>query len=217
MTREFSNDVERHIAGATVTHAGPFATIQVPKLTEPLSREFCEKWVVPFYRASLFRGVDEFVESLLPIADEITPSLLATLLSDFNWRPRITAAYFAAVLIENSVEDHIGNLLLRSDVCYAGNGYCLALARFNSHKSVEYLSKYLTHYLSKPDLHFDQGAAIGALAHLDETNGTSQIETFAEQWDRYETASGTYDKQKHIGRFGEQFSAVVRIAAEIGR
>ena len=217
MPREFSNDIERHLAGATVSHAGPFSTIQVPELNERLSRAFYDKWVTPFYRASLFRGSDEFAESLRPIADEITPSILTTLLADYNWRPRITAAYFAAILIEDLVEDQIGNLLLRSDVCFAGTGYCLALARFNSPKSAWYLSKYLTYYLTKPELHFDQGEAIGALAHLDKANGTSQLETFSEQWKLFESASETYDQQKHIDRFAEQYSAVVRIAASIGR
>ena len=217
MNREFSNEIERHVVGATVTHVGPFSAIEVPELAEPLTREFCEKWVEPFYRASLFRGGDAFAEALRPIADEITPTLLTSLLSDFNWRPRITAAYFAAVLIETSVEDHIGKLLLRSDVCFAGNGYCLALARFNTSKSVEYLTQYLTYYLSKPDLEFEQGEAIGALVFLDRLNGTAHQDSFVEQWDTYVDRSGTYNREKHTERFNEQLGAVERIAANIGR
>ena len=217
MTREFSNDIERHIAGATVPHAGPFAFVAVPELTEPLTREFREKWVEPFYRASLFRGANEFAKRLRPLAAEITSAVLTSLLSDFDWRPRITAAYFAAVLIERSVEDHIGKLLLRSDLCYAGNGYCLALARFNTTTSVKYLSQYLTYYLSKPDLPFDQGEALGALAYLDHINGTTHLDAFAEQWSEYVVHAETYERDKHIDRFNQQLAAVVHIASEIGR
>ena len=214
-TGEPLDDIERHIVGATVTHVSPFAAIEVPELTEPLTREFREKWVVPFYRASLFGGADDFADALYPVADEITPTLLTSLLSDFNWRPRISAAYFAAILIESSVEDHIGNLLLRSDVCFAGNGYCLALARFNTPKSVEYLSRYLTYYLSKPNLHFNQGEAFGALAYLDRANGTSHLDAFAEQWDTFVAGGETWEREEAVNYFNTQLASIVAIAATI--
>ena len=215
MDQETSDAIARHVAGATVTHSGPFAALKVPSLAEPLTQDFIDKFVVPFYRASLPNEVGDFADLLQPIANEISPSVLTTLLSDFDWRSRITAAYFAAILTEVTVEDHIGKLLLRSDVCFAGFGYCLTLARFNSPKSVEYLSRYLEYYLSQPNLHFDQGAAIGAMAHLDSANGTSRLKTLSAQWDQYVSASGSYEQPRHIERFEREFSSVVRIAAEI--
>ena len=217
MATDPENDIERHILGATVTHDSPFSTIDVPKLVSPHSREFRDKWVEPFYRASLFRGADEFTDSLRPIVGEITPQLLTSLLSDFNWRPRITAAYFAAILIETTIEDHIGRLLLRSDFCFAGNGYCLALARFNTPRSVDYIAQYLEYYLTRPDLKFNQGEALAALAHLDRANGTEKLDTFSKKWDDYTVETYTYERQKHIDRFEEQYAAVERIAADIGR
>jgi hypothetical protein len=65
---------------------------------------------------------DRFITNLRPVYDEIDEGLIVTLLSQFDWRPRITGAYFAAVKKLASLDDHIGNLLLRSDVCYAGHG-----------------------------------------------------------------------------------------------
>jgi hypothetical protein len=94
------------------------------------------------------------------------------LLTFFNWRPRIVGANFAAIKNAWQHGDHIGRLLLRSDVCLAGTGYALALARFNNEQSIRYLQMYLDHYLGQVNLWFNQGAVMGALAYLDKANGT---------------------------------------------
>ncbi len=56
--------------------------------------------------------------------------------------------------------------MLRSDVCYAGHNYCLALASFSSEAGIDFLNEYLAYYLLKPDLWFDQSSAMAALAYL---------------------------------------------------
>lgn len=213
---DFDNDIERHVAGATVTHAGPYATIEVPQFRNSLSREFVDKWVVPFYRAGVFSGVDEFAAAMRLVAGDITPEVLTALLSEFNWRPRITAAYFAAILGESSVENHMGKLLLRSDVCFAGSGYCLAMARLNTSRSLDYLQRYLDHYLRYPDLHFDQGDAIAAVAYIDRLNGTDVISDFIKRWDAFTAdKNSAWDLPTQIKRFNQQMAAIVRIADEI--
>ena len=213
-----TDSLKRHVAGATVSHAGPFTTIDVPRLAEPLSREFCKKWVIPtFYQPYLDFGPSKFVEAFHPIASEVTSALLTSMLSDFNWRSRIAASYFAAILMDRSVEEHIGRLLLRSDACYAGKGYCLALVRFNTPNSVEYLSQYLTYYLSRPDLYFDQGDAFGALAYLDKINGTTHLGSFSEQWDVYAQSLSARESQKQIDHFEEKYARLLQIITEMGR
>jgi hypothetical protein len=52
-------------------------------------------------------------------------------LAGYALRMRIVGAWFSAIKQYTEFEQAIGNLLLRSDVCYAGRGYCLALASFN--------------------------------------------------------------------------------------
>ena len=65
--------------------------------------------------------------------------MVTTLLAYFDWRPRRVGARLAALREMTGFDDHIGRLLVRSDVCYAGKGYCLALARFNTVRAREHL------------------------------------------------------------------------------
>src|SRR5262245_43788691 len=76
----------------------------------------------------------------------------------------------------------IGHLLLRSDVCYAGTGYCVALARFNTRDSTGFLLEYLDYYLTRHDLWFDQGCAMGAIGYLDSRDGSNNLESLMEKW-----------------------------------
>ena len=107
------------------------------------------------------------------------------LLGEFNWRHRIVGAYFTAIHPDYELEDPIGNLFLRSDVCLAGRGYCLALASYNNQKSIIFLRKYLNYYLKKPDLPFDQPSAMAALAYLDKMNHTQHLQEFIPQWNEF--------------------------------
>ncbi len=120
---------------------------------------------------------------LKAIYDEITPEVVTRLLTEFDWRPRFAAGDFAALKCFVELEDPIGKLLLRSDVCFAGKNYCAALAEFNSAKSVDYLREYLAYYLTRPDLEYDQGHAIGALGYLDEINSTTYLDRYRSSWD----------------------------------
>ena len=179
------NALIRHIRGATVMHQSPFSSIEVPTVEDALSIEQCKKWVVPFYRVS-FQSVDkEFNEALRNIYSEITPGVVELLLRDYNWRPRLTGAFFAAVKQFVALEDQIGRLLLRSDVCFAGTLYCVALAEFNTPKGIDYLTRYLEYYLTRSDLDYDQGAAMGAVAYLDAKNGTKYFDKFLPKWNAY--------------------------------
>ncbi|WP_396781510.1 DUF6000 family protein [Microbispora sp. H10830] len=47
-----------------------------------------------------------------------------------DWRPRLTAAWLIGLDRRVRFRQAIGELLLSSEVCYAGQGYCFALANF---------------------------------------------------------------------------------------
>lgn len=178
----------RHIHGATVVHESPFSSIEVPAISGAITLDECKKWIGPFYGGS-FRSVNlEFMNSLRGVYHEITPSIVELLLAEYDWRPRKVGAFFAALKRLSSFEDHIGRLLLRSDVCYAGRLYCVALAEFNSPTGLDYLKRYLEYYLTRPDLHYNQGDAMGAIDYLDRINGTTHFKRFQPLWETYANA-----------------------------
>jgi hypothetical protein len=207
--------VVRHIRGATVLHQSPFSSIEVPSADDALSELECERWVAPFYRVS-FRFIESgFVSSLRGIYNEITPSVVEILLTDYDWRPRLTGAFFAGLKRFNSVEDHIGRLLVRSDLCFAGKLYCVALAEFNTSVGLDYLRRYLEYYLTRLDLDYDQGDAMGAVAWLDERNGTRHFESFKPRWNTYvEAKSWKPNLEKHIAWFADEMRALHECRAQ---
>jgi hypothetical protein len=105
-----------------------------------------------------------------------------------DWRPRLVAAYLIALDRRAGFRDVIGDLLLDSQVCYSGQGYCFALAAFGTGRDAEILTAYLERYLPRIDLRYDQAWALGALLHLDERLGSHHAERFRVPdglWDRW--------------------------------
>jgi len=207
----------QHIHGATVVHTSPFSTIEVPTADDILSLEECDKFVSPFYRVS-FRSADsQFIDSLKAIYQEIKPETVEKLLTEYDWRPRLTGAFFIALKRFNFFEDHIGRLLLRSDLCFAGKLYCVALAEFNSPNGLDYIKKYLKHYLTRPELDYDQGDAIGAIAYLDVKNGTNFLKSFQPLWDNYaKSKSWKPNLERDVVQFAAEMQALheLRFKAE---
>lgn len=113
-----------------------------------------------------------FLNPLLVDAASITDADLAALLSR-GWRPRLTAAWLIGISRRTSYRARIGELLLDSEVVYAGRGYCFALARFGADEDAEILAAYLNRYLPRTDLVYDQVMAMGALLHVDSRLGTA--------------------------------------------
>lgn len=186
MSQNSSDELIRlHSAGATVRHRGPFSNLEVPSSRDTLDGPFYEKWVVPFYIAfsgGLSRFEGEQLKKLQEIWSSIDQEIVSRLLEDFEWWTRTTGAYFAALKRMDQFEDQIGRLLLRSDVCFAGGAYCVALATFNSQVGVSYFTRYLDYYLGQPHLRFDQGFVFGALSYLDQKNGTDHATLFVPRW-----------------------------------
>jgi hypothetical protein len=208
----------RHIVGATVVHVSPFTSIEVPSSMNALSQEEVDKWVAPVYLEILSGRFDvNSVYALRSLYADITPSTVGLLLEDYNWRPRITGAFFSALKGFESFEDQIGRLLLRSDLCFAGRHYCVTLAKFNSAAGVKYLQRYLDYYLTRPDLDYDQGDAMGALAYLDARNGTSNFQLFQTAWNSY-AANGYKPKlENSIAEFREKMDAIENLGGQLSK
>lgn len=161
----------------------PFAQLEVPFTDRAPTMLVREKWIRLLYRKR--PHTIEFGERLRAQFDEIDEALVVELLSSTNWRPRIVGGYLAAAANLVGLEEHLGRLFLRSDACYAGRGYCLALACFNTPASLGFLRRYLDYYLERPEYRFEQGDAMAALAHLDTANGTEVSQEYGERWARF--------------------------------
>ncbi|MEV0317879.1 DUF6000 family protein [Streptomyces sp. NPDC050658] len=112
------------------------------------------------------RERDRFERRLGKAAAEITPREVGILLGG-GWRERRTAAWFIAVARRTEFRERLGELLLASEMGFAGQAYCVALADFGTPADADLLATYLDHYLPRPDLDYDQEPALGALLHLD--------------------------------------------------
>ena len=176
-----ADEIALHVTGATVRHKNPFEEIEVPRNEEEFTEEFVDKWVVPFYMNSLSNSDDTTIKTFADTAKEIDKNIVLRLLSDFDWRTRITGAFFSAINNYQEFEDIMGKHLLKSEVCYAGPVYCLALATFGSDNAKKYLVTYLDYYLARKDLWFDQADAFCALEYLDE----SQADKLKEKWNNF--------------------------------
>lgn len=213
--QDIKTQVELHSAGATVRHINPFVDLEVPRNSDKLNKEFIDKWVNPHLTFGFSNLPLTQEEAYIKSYPGITTETVKSLLGDFNWRTRIVGAYFTALKDFNEFEETIGNHLLRSEVCYAGSGYCLALANFGTEKSKNYLKRYLDYYLPKKDLWFDQDVALSALSLLDE----NEAENYKDLWNEFVINKQNWDLEKSIKAFAkemETLNKVKQIAKEKG-
>jgi hypothetical protein len=113
-----------------------------------------------------------------------------------EWRSRLTAAWLIGLDKREQFRNRIGALLLGSEAAYAGQGYCLALARLATPADASLLAAYLATYLPHADKRYDQDWALGALLHIDAALGTGQAAPFLtagglwQQWRTTEESPG---------------------------
>ncbi|MET9760054.1 DUF6000 family protein [Streptomyces sp. NPDC006372] len=113
----------------------------------------------------------KFTRKLGKAAGDIRSRELGILLTG-GWRERTTAAWLIAVAGRIEFRERLGDLLLASEVPFAGEAYCVALATFGTLADADLLVAYLDRYLSRPDLDYDQAAALGALLLLGASHAT---------------------------------------------
>ena len=202
-------------AEAKAPHAGPYATLDVPTASAPLPAHLSKRWVplAPGMQGDEFA---RFVPTLQRRFGEIDAALVRALLCEPDWRPRLVGAYMAAAKSMVELDEHIARLLLRSDVCFAGIGYCLALACFDTEVSAKALDDYLTHYLTRPDLPFDQGEAMAALGHLDGLHGTHARAAHLTAWQAFVADKPRWQLRRYDERLAARLAAVERVRTGAG-
>jgi hypothetical protein len=114
------------------------------------------------------------------------------MLLDSEWRSRLTASWLIGLTRRDQFRERIGDLLLASEVCAAGQGYCLALARFATAADAELLAAYLNVYLRQPYRDYDQGWALGALLYPDEQLKTDRAARFLTEGGLWQQFSGVW-------------------------
>ncbi len=203
--------IVRHVAGATVSHAGPFADLEVPVLPADEVRPLYDRYVIPFYMKGLSQFGPAEEAAFQQVRSTITDQLITTLLSDLNWRSRTAATYFAIILDRRQHIDHIGRLLLRSDVCYVGADYCRYMAQLGTPEATDFLNRYLGYYLTRSDLGFDQTDALAALRYIDSRSGSRHEEAHSKAIAAMARSRPTFLTHVSVQRLSDDLEAAVRL------
>ncbi|MFJ3088237.1 DUF6000 family protein [Streptomyces sp. NPDC086838] len=91
-----------------------------------------------------------FARKLGRDASATTPREL-TVLVEGGWRERRTAAWLIAAAGRTEFREGIGELLLASEVCYAGTACCVASAAFGTPADTGLTAAYLNRHLRRPE------------------------------------------------------------------
>ena len=202
-----ATEVALHVAGATSRSHNPFEQLAAYRNREELTDEFIDKWVMKFYMVSITRMDDQTFAAFVEAAREITPDIVKQLLGDFDWRPRIVGAYFAAIKGYEELTDILGVHLLQSEVCYAGAGYALAFAMFKNERAQDYLKAYLEYYLKQPDLWYDQADVLAALHLL----APVKAATYSASWQSFISNKPNHRLEETINWMKKSIESVARI------
>ena len=137
-----------------------------------------------------------FLRQLARAARQASDHELGVLL-DSEWRSRLTASWLIGLDGRDQFRGRIGELLLASEVTYAGQGFCLALARFATTADADLLAAYLDRYLPQVGKRYDQPWALGALLHVDHQLGADHAARFLAVgglWDKWNKTQPTPDQ-----------------------
>jgi hypothetical protein len=189
-------DTMDRIVGWTAPNARLF-----DKPLTPACQHLYATFVVPFYRNILhgnwvhlrLPGEDHemkqnFIRRAKATLEIIDSKVVDLLFNDNNWRTRMVASWFCGLKGWRQYSDVMGDLLVPSRQCYAGQAHCFALACFADEKSAGHLCRYLDEYLRQPDKEYDQYWAMPALLWIDRVRGTSYSTPYTEAgglWHQY--------------------------------
>ncbi|MFB4262549.1 DUF6000 family protein [Nonomuraea sp. GTA35] len=125
----------------------------------------------------------DFLHALGRDAHQVTDADLDYMLQPdglASWRERLTTAWLIGIGGRTQFRSVLADLLLESELTYAGQGYALAITRFGEPADADILTAYLDRYLPQPDCHYDQDWALGGLMHLDAALGSTHAARFLE-------------------------------------
>ena len=168
-----------------------------------------DAFVAPFYlrflhgnftRANEVEGA-AFRQAVATAASEISDDQITCLLTEREWRGRLCAGWFVGLSGRFEFIPRISELLLASEMVYAGQGYCLALAVIGNEECANCLRAYLDKYLPLNDKIYNQDWAIGALAQV---RGEAPLEYLQEAM--WREGQNFVDPAQAITDFGELVS-----------
>lgn len=143
------------------------------------------------------REQGRFLRRLLRAAGRITDVELEILLTS-EWRARLTASWLIAASRRGGYVDRLGQLLLTSELTFAGQGYCVALARIGTEPARDHLVRYLDHWLPQTECRYDQAWAMPALVIVDRKLGSDMAVRFLQPgglWDAWAGQELSIDQQ----------------------
>lgn len=123
----------------------------------------------------------QFLQALGHDARHISDAELESMLRPgelTGWRERLTAAWLIGLDRRSQFRDVLGELLLESELTYAGQGYSFALARFGQPEDADIFTAYLDRYLLRHDCYYDQDWVLGGLLHVDDALGAHRAARF---------------------------------------
>jgi hypothetical protein len=143
------------------------------------------------------RDQDRFLRRLRRDAERITDAELEILLTS-EWRARLTASWLIAASRRATYVDRLGRLLISSELTFAGQGYCVALARIGTESAQDHLVRYLDHWLPQTECRYDQAWAMSALVIVDRKLGSELSARFLQPgglWDAWAREEWPTDQQ----------------------
>ena len=155
----------------------------------------------------------DFRSRLVQASREIPATELRFWIQGGAWREMLVASWLVGLRRETAMRDLVAERLLASSTCFAGQGLCVATARFRDDGSAKILEDYLDRYLPVGERRYDQEWVIGALAWLDrERNATSAARFLADNrlWEMSTDSRvvGSLDPQRGIALFSRAMSFV---------
>lgn len=130
---------------------------------------------------------NRWVAATLPALDK---GIVQRLLHGY-WREQLVGSWLCGLKGWHRFGPVIGDLLVASKTCFAGQGHCFALACFATEAGASQLTQYLEKFLPRPDLAYDQEWAMPALLWIDEQRGTDHARPFMAAgglWEHYLSA-----------------------------
>ena len=164
-----------------------------------------KRWVSPFYLRILHGNYasrivvgderQQFNSDVHNALDKITPEITTRLIRG-HWRESITGSWFAGLKRYTELCPDIGDLLVESKTCFAGQSHAFAMACFADGDSAAFLKSYLDIYLRRLDCYYDQNWAMPALMWIDHVNSSDYASEYIAPgglWDHFTADKVTPD------------------------
>ena len=165
---------------------------------DPKLKAAAKTFVTPFYLEMLHGNIlrrpaaeqSTFVRELHAAAERLDEETAARFLELPEWRGRMAVSWMIGIRGWNVFVPQIGDLMRRSELVYAGQGFAVGLGLVYSDEAAKQLHGYLDRWLPEVGCFYDQHWAMSALLEVDHRQGSSHAERHREQWDVWASYDG---------------------------